>query len=165
MPGAGIVAILLFMTIYVLVADSGKARLLRVDGAPRKRLLAEVAALDSPPARRLPQELVSDRTGRVFARARLGRQGPKGVVSAGADNESDPRIVAADRFAARVSRRIDVERRRLAMDGLVIIAAPRFLGRLRAQLSSPTRAIVQRELARDLVRANDAQILRTAFPR
>jgi protein required for attachment to host cells len=151
-----------FMSIYILVADSGKARLLRVDGAPRKRLLAEVVAVDSPSARKLPQDLVSDRTGRVFARARQGRQGPKGVVSAGADNESDPRIVAAERFAARISRRIDLERRRLAMDGL---AAPRFLGRLRAQLSNPTRAIVQRELSLDLVRASDAQILRSAFPR
>jgi protein required for attachment to host cells len=154
-----------FMSIYILVADSGKARLLRVDGAPRKRLLAEVVAVDSPSARKLPQDLVSDRTGRVFARARQGRQGPKGVVSAGADNESDPRIVAAERFAARISRRIDLERRRLAMDGLVIIAAPRFLGRLRAQLSNPTRAIVQREMSLDLVRASDAQILRNAFPR
>ena len=153
------------MSMYILVADSGKARLLRVDGAPRKRLLAEVVALDSPSARKLPQDLVSDRTGRVFARARLGRQGPKGVASAGADNESDPRIVAAERFAARIGRRIDLERRRLAMDGLVIIAAPRFLGRLRAQLSNPTRAIVQRELSLDLVRASDAQILRSAFPR
>jgi len=153
------------MSTYILVADSGKARLLRVDGAPRKRLLAEIAALDSPAARKLPQDLVSDRTGRVFARARVGRQGPKGVVSAGADNESDPRIVAADRFAARIGRRLDLERRRLSMDELVIIAAPRFLGRLRARLSNPTRAILQRELARDLVRAPDAMILSAAFPR
>jgi protein required for attachment to host cells len=153
------------MSTYVLVADSGKARLLRVDGAPRKRLLAEVAALDCPSARKLPQELVSDRTGRVFTRGKRGSVGPPSASRAGTDNDSDPRIAAIERFAARIGRRLDLERRRLAMDGLVIIAAPRFLGRLRAQLSNPTRAIVQRELSRDLVRASDAQILRSAFPR
>ena len=153
------------MKAYILIADSGRARLLRVDGASRKRLLVEVAALDCPSARKLPQDLLSDRTGRVFARGGRGTPGPTSAVSAGADNDSDPRIVQAERFAARISRRLDLERRRRSFDALTIIAAPRFLGRLRAQLSSPTRAVVQRELARDLLRAGDAQILRAAFPR
>ncbi|MFO1410589.1 MAG: host attachment protein [Steroidobacteraceae bacterium] len=58
------------MKTCILVADSGTARLLRVDGAARKRVLVEMARLECPPARRLPQELVSDRTGRVRARRR-----------------------------------------------------------------------------------------------
>ena len=150
---------------YILVADSAQARLLRVDGAARKRRLAEVAALDCPPARKLPQEVVSDRTGRVFARGGRGTPGPASAVRAGVDSDSDPRRVAIDRFAARIGRRLDLERRRGACHGLVIIAAPRFLGRLRAQLSRSTQALVQRELARDLVRASDAQVLTAAFPR
>ena len=159
------IAILNFMSIYVLVADSAKARLLRVDGAPRKRLLAEIAALDCPPARKLAQDVVSDRTGRVFARARHGREGPAAAAGAATGSDFDPRVADIDRFAGRISRRLDLERRRLSIDGLVIIAAPRFLGRLRAHLSRPTRAIVQRELPRDLVRATDMMILRAAFPR
>jgi protein required for attachment to host cells len=153
------------MNTFILVADSGTARLLRVDGAARKRLLVEVGKLDCPPARKLPQELVSDRTGRVFARGGRGTPGPTSGISAGADNDSDPRIVQIDRFAARIGRRLDLERRSGSMSALVVIAAPRFLGRLRARLSRPTRAIVQRELARDLLRASDAQVLRAAFPR
>jgi hypothetical protein len=126
------------MSTYILVADIKRAC---VDGAPRKRLLAEVVALDSPSARKLPQDLGSDRTGRVFARARLGRQGPKGVVSAGADNESDPRIVAAVRFAARIGRRIDLERRRLARTGHHRCAAlPRAAARAAVEADACDRA-------------------------
>ncbi len=153
------------MKTVILVADSGSARLLRVDGAVRKRLLVEVARLECPPARRLPQELVSDRTGCLFARAGRGASGPASRSRAGADNDSDPRIVPIDRFAVSIARRLDVERRRKNLEALIVIAAPRFLGRLRARLSAPTRALVQRELARDLLRASDAQLLRAAFPR
>jgi len=158
-------AILIRMKTFILVADSGTARLLRVDGAARKRVLVEVARLECPPARRLPQELVSDRTGRLFARGSAGMSGPASRSRAGADNDSDPRAVPIDRFAASIARRLDVERRRKNLDALVVIAAPRFLGRLRTRLSAPTRARVLRELARDLLRASDAQILRAAFPR
>lgn len=157
------------MSTYILTADSARARLFRVElrarGAPRKRELMEVVALESPSARKLPRELISDRSPRVFARARHGRQGPAGAAGASIGGEFDPRVAEAERFAARIGRRLDLERRRLDMDSLVIIAAPRFLGRLRARLSAPTRAIVQRELARDLVRATDAMILRAALPR
>jgi protein required for attachment to host cells len=158
-------AILIFMNTFILIADSGVARLLRVDGAARKRVLLEVARLECPPARRLPQELVSDRTGRLFARGNAGMAGPASRSRAGADNDSDPRAVLIERFAASIARRLDVERRRKNLTALVIIAAPHFLGRLRTRLSGPTRALVQRELARDLLRASDAQVLRAAFPR
>lgn len=153
------------MNTYILVADSGSARLLRVDGAARKRVLVEVARLECPPARRLPQELVSDRTGRVFARGGAGTPGPASRLRAGADNDSDPRAVQIDRFAASIARRLDVERRGKRLEALVVIAAPRFLGRLRSRLTAPTRALVQRELARDLLRASDAQVLRAALAR
>jgi protein required for attachment to host cells len=153
------------MSVFILLADSGSARLLRVEGGARKRLLVEAGRLECPSARRLPQELVSDRTGRVFARGGAGTPGPRSALRAGADNDSDPRSVQIDRFAVRIARRLDVERRRKNLAELVVIAAPRFLGRLRARLSAPTRAVVRRELARDLLRASDAQILRAAFPR
>jgi len=153
------------MNTYILVADSGSARLLRVDGAAPKRTLAEIARLECPSARRLPQELVSDRTGRLFARGNAGMLGPASRSRSGADNDSDPRIVLIDRFAASIARRLDLERRRKSFDQLVVIAAPRFLGRLRARLSAPTRALVRRELARDLLRSSDAQVLRAALSR
>lgn len=153
------------MNTIILVADSGTARLLRVDGATRKRVLVEVARLECPPARRLPQELVSDRTGRLFTRGSSGRLGPASRSRAGADNDSDPRTVLIDRFAVSIARRLDLERRAKRLSALVVIAAPRFLGRLRARLSAPTRALVQRELARDLLRASDAQVLRAALSR
>ena len=153
------------MNTYVLLADSSSARLLRVDGAAPKRVLTEIAELRSPAARKLPQELMSDRGGRVFARARRGRQGPEAATGAATASDFDPRVTEADRFAARIGRRLDLERRRLPIDALIIIAAPRFLGRIRGKLTSRTRALVQRELARDLVRAPDVMVLRAAFAR
>jgi len=157
------------MSTYILVADSGRARLFRVESrardAPRKRELVEIAVLDNPAARQLLREQISDRSPRVFARARQGRQGPAGAAGASTGGESDMRVAEAERFAARIGRRLDLERRRLEMSGLVVIAAPRFLGRLRARLSAATRGIVQRELARDLVHATDAMILRAALTR
>jgi protein required for attachment to host cells len=61
-----------------------------------------------------------------------------------------------------VARRLDVERRRKRFDGLVLIAAKHFLGVLRPQLSAPTRQWLLREVAKDLVRATDAQVVREA---
>jgi protein required for attachment to host cells len=67
-----------------------------------------------------------------------------------------------ERFAKRIARRLDTERRNGDCQELVIIAAPHFLGMLRPQLSPSTRKIVVREVAKDLVRAKDAQLLRSA---
>jgi protein required for attachment to host cells len=71
--------------------------------------------------------------------------------------------VETERFAKRVARRLDAERRKRPIGGIIIIAAPHFLGVLRPQLSGPTRKAVTREVAKDLTRARDAQILRSAL--
>ena len=43
-----------------------------------------------------------------------------------------------------------------------MISAKHFLGVLRTQLSAPTRKWITREVAKDLVRAADAQVVREA---
>ena len=156
---------------FVIVADSGVARILRASGnwpTPSGKMhgesrLEEIARLDSPAARQFKRELVSDRTGRVFDSRGRGGVGPPTRSRHGAASDYDPRKVETERFAKRLSRRLDIERRRLRMYELVLIAAPRFLGVLRPELSGPTRELVSREVTRDLTHATDERILRAAF--
>lgn len=146
-------------TRLMLVADSGSARLLRITGASGSQKLTELALLELPAAHLKRQEMVSDKTGRVFDRGR-GGQGPSSTARHGAASDFDPHTAAYERFAKLVSRLLDVQRRGSKACELSIIAPPRFLGLLRPQLSKPTQKIVVRELAREMVRASDAQLLR-----
>jgi protein required for attachment to host cells len=153
---------------FIVVADSGVARILHVarrvaDSPARGDQLEEVARLDSPAARKASRELVTDRTGRVFDSVTRAHVGPASHARHGAQSDYDPHTVEAERFAKRVARRLDLERRRQRIDELVLIAAPRFLGVLRPQLSGATRELVSREVARDLTHAQDARILRSAM--
>ena len=69
-----------------------------------------------------------------------------------------------ERFAKQIARRLDSERRDGGIDELTVIAEPRFLGVLRTQISAPTRKVIVREVARDLVHADERAISRAAFP-
>lgn len=149
--------------LLVLVADAGQARLLQLSGPSGEEKLVELAVMEQPTARMKASELVTDRTGRVFdSGARTGR-GAKTRSRHGAQSDYDPHEVDTARFAQRIARRLDVERRRKRFPGLAIIAGKSFLGVLRGQLSAPTRAWTIREVAKDLVQASDAQILRNAL--
>jgi protein required for attachment to host cells len=148
---------------YVLVADGGTARLLRVRSASDKQALTEIATLDRPTAHSPARELVSDRTGRVFDSGGRTGHGAKTHSRHGANSDYDPHAIEVERFAKRIARRLDLERRSKNMDELVLIAEPRFLGILRTQLSAPTERIITRQAAKDLVRSDDTRILRTAF--
>jgi protein required for attachment to host cells len=124
----------------VLIADSAIARLLRLTGPKSSEVLIEIAVLDDPSARspmRAP-----------------GRE--RSTLPLNDSHETD-----TQRFAKRTARRLDVERRKGNCGGLIIVAARHFLGVLRPALSKPTQHWISREIAKDLVHANDAQILRT----
>jgi protein required for attachment to host cells len=126
----------------VLIADSAVARLLRLTGPKNSEVLVEVAVLDDPSVRHA-----------VRMPAREHATLP----------QYDSHETETQRFAKRVARRLDVERRRGAYVGLTIVAARHFLGVLRPALSKPTQQWISRELAKDLVRADDAHILRTVL--
>lgn len=149
--------------IYVVVADGGEARILYARGADGGLGFSEVARLERASAHQPARALVTDRTGRVFdSGSRVGR-GPKSSARHGAQSDYDPHAVEVERFAKRLARRLDAERRRGGIDELTLIAEPKFLGVLRPQLSASTQQLVKREIARDLVRADERLIRRTAF--
>jgi hypothetical protein len=102
---------------YVLVADGGTARLLLVGGATGRKTLTEVATLERPTAHRPARDLVTDRTGRMFdSGGRTGR-GAMTRTRHGANSDYDPHAVEVERFAKRIARRLDLERRREEMEG------------------------------------------------
>lgn len=150
------------MSSCVLVADGGRARIFRLVKRARSAALTEVADLIRPTARLAARQLTSDATGRVFARSRSGA-GPRAAARAGAGSDADPHQTEIERFARRVCRLLDDERRDAALEEVVIIAEPHFLGQLRAHLSAPTRRLVTREVPRNLTRETAARIRQVAF--
>jgi protein required for attachment to host cells len=150
------------MSTLIVVANGTEARLLCTARRSRPGELQEVAHLVRPTARHPARDLTTDRQGRAFPRAGRGGVGPP-VASRSAVSDSNPHEVEIERFARRISRRLDALRRETGCEDLVVIAAPRFLGTLRGVLRGVTRDLVSREVPRDLVRAEDRQIRDIAF--
>ena len=152
------------MSTLIVVANGTEARLLC--SARRSRPggeIEELAHLVRPTARHPARDLTTDRDGRVFPRATRGGVGPPVAARSGAASDKNPHQVEIERFARRISRRLDALRRDTGFDDVVVIAAPRFLGTLRGVLRGVTRDLVSREVPRDLVRAEDRQIRAIAF--
>lgn len=64
----------------------------------------------------------------------------------------------AEDFAKELADFLRQKRIDQAYAGLVLVAEPRFLGRLRSNLDKPTAGLVQRELDKNWVRHDDDRI-------
>jgi protein required for attachment to host cells len=115
---------------WVVVADSSRARFMVREG---QRLLREFEVLVAPDNRLDEHDQVSDRPGRIETAS-------GGIHSLGSRNAA--RQHAFDTFARRVAGRIEEGRKSGVLERLVLVAAPRFLGRLRAHLSEQSAALV-----------------------
>jgi protein required for attachment to host cells len=98
-----------------------------------QRLLREFEVLVAPDNRLDEHDQVSDRPGRIETAS-------GGIHSLGSRNAA--RQHAFDTFARRVAGRIEEGRKSGVLERLVLVAAPRFLGRLRAHLSEQSAALV-----------------------
>lgn len=151
------------MATILVVADGSEARIYDVArrAAPPLRLRE---SLVNPAARMPSRALEADRGGSVFPRAARG-SGPRSAARSSTGSDLDPHVVELERFARRVSRRLDAARRAGEANRVWLVAGKHFLGVLRQQLSGPTRKIVEWDDNRDLVRASDeklVQVLRKA---
>lgn len=142
------------MKTLVMVADGGQARLFRQEGPPARPVLSDIATLERPSAHVAGRDLPADVPGWVFDQAGRGRRGGVGRARHGTAGEYDPDAAEVERFARRLSRRLDDERRRGAFQRLVLIVEPRFLGVLRPLLSGLTQRMIAVEIPRDLVHAD-----------
>jgi protein required for attachment to host cells len=136
-------------TTWIVVAESARARIFAMSGSKGK--LREITDLTHPESRLHDRELTSDLPGRTFDSH--GRRH-------GMEQASDPHEQEAQMFATQVARHLDRGRREGNFDSLVLVAPPKFLGRLRAELSKSARDALVGELDKNLVEADQETLER-----
>ena len=129
---------------WIIVAESARARIYTLSGIGAK--LQEVSDLSHPESRLHDTELASDLPGRTFDIQGQGRHAM--------EPSTDPKEREARAFAAEVARHIERGRHQGDFDALVLIAPPKFLGRLRAELTKPARDALAGEIDKNLVEAD-----------
>ena len=144
------------MSIRIVVADQANAQLYEIehrhqlqDNVP----LRAVGELSDPAAHLHDRDFRSDRPGRSFDRAPLrgNRRGATAHHGMGAERQA--RTHESERFARQIAETLLVADQGRHINQLVLIAAPRFLGALRAALSDSLRQRVTTEIHRDLTHA------------
>jgi len=129
------------MTIsWVLVADSGRARIFESDQT--FKALAEVNDMVNPSARQKDGELTSDAPGRAFDSGGQGRHAMEDKTSTKEQHELF--------FAEQINDYLELGRTTGKYKALVIIAAPGFLGMLRKTLNHNLIKLVAGEINRNL---------------
>jgi protein required for attachment to host cells len=124
---------------WVVVADGTRARLFN---RHRNRKLEEFDVLLSPEHRLHEGDLVTDRDGRSLDAGGAGRHGV-GNRNTAKDHEMSI-------FAKRLAGRLEEARNAGEVERLVLVASPRFLGQLRAQMSGPTTDLVALTIDKEL---------------
>lgn len=126
---------------WVLVADSGKARIIDLRRKPAE--FHEIQELVSESQHQPSRELMSDASGRAFH-----VQGPS-------SHSKVPRSDAHDRakhaFTRKLVGKLEQAANMNAFEHLAVIADPKTLGRLRQYMSKSLSASVTDELNLDLV--------------
>jgi protein required for attachment to host cells len=126
---------------WVLVADSGRARVFSADSPIGE--LQEVQSFTNPEARLQEQELLSDRPGRSFDSAGEGRHAMGSTV--------EPKEQEAIRFAKQIGDYLEKGRIEFKFEHLVIVAAPKFLGLLRDNISPQVKDLITLTVDKNLV--------------
>lgn len=135
-------------TYYLLVADSGSAKLFRAEGALDKLQL--VHQRSNPAGRLTRSELESDRAGQQ-------RNDRSGMHSFAGDDDA-PRH-ESEQFARELCRLLHREVVGHEFTDLLIAAPPRFLGELRAHLSGECQKVLGKTVHKDLLRVPVPELL------
>lgn len=124
---------------WIIIADGTRARILKNDG-PGKGidLVVDDIAGENRPGR----DIMADRPGRSFDRGGQGRHAT--------EQRTDPRRIDKEAFARTVADMVADGCEKKAFDRLVLVAAPKVLGDLRALLPKQARNMVSGEVAKDL---------------
>lgn len=125
---------------WILVAHRSGARLFENKG-PGKGLNL-VSDIPHPEGRLKNKDIDADRPGRSFDSRGQGRHA--------LSSEQEPTAHLAEQFAKQLSSMLDEGRNQQRYSKLVLIAEPRFLGNLRATLSTTTAALITATLSKDL---------------
>ena len=125
----------------VVVADAAQAKIFRFRA--NRLPLEPVEVLQHDESRMKNRELVTGGRGATHASAGHGE--------AQTDGSRQAHEHEADRFAAELADWLRDARTRQGVDDLVLVSAPRFLGRLRERMDTPTSRCVTRPINKDLV--------------
>lgn len=127
-------------THWVLLADGSRAQLYLKEGEDHREwtLLKD---FDHPPSRQAGQALVGNRPNQIQHQMEATA---KGVTGAHTVQEEE-----SERFAQELVEYLHGAASRNEFATLVVAAAPRFLGSLKARLTKPVRARVSHYLARN----------------
>lgn len=125
--------------IWILAANSGNAKLFAADSTTAP--LVELDTFDNPDARAKEMDLASDRPGRSFDSHGEGRHAMEVVLG--------PKEKDQLRFAKLIADRLEQGRMSGAFERIVLVAAPTFLGQLRANFDTPLIALVSLEIDKD----------------
>jgi protein required for attachment to host cells len=123
---------------WVIVADGTRARFFN---RHPNRTLEEFDVLVCPDNRMHEGDLVSDRHGRVESSA----AGVHGMGNKNAAKEHEQ-----DLFAKRVASRVEEGRTAGQVNKLILVAVPRFLGRIRSSLSTPCADMITHTIDKEL---------------
>lgn len=115
----------------VVVADESRATTYLRDKL--RSPLRQQSQFDNESARMKTGDLISDRGGRSFDSHGQGRHTMTG-------EKSDPKKHLAEVFARQIADHIATEMHQGSCKGYALVAAPKFLGMLRAQLASRVSA-------------------------
>ncbi len=133
---------------WVVVADGARGRLLSVSGKQGPmRERADLVHGETRPHGTLRE---TDRAGRTFDRSGTGRHAM--------EPRHDPADIEAEAFAREISERLVAGAREREFDRLVLVAPPRFLGRLREALPEAVARCVEATVDKDYTRLGVDQL-------
>lgn len=133
---------------WIVAADASRARVLQVTG--REQRLREIEDLLNPEGRLQDRELASDELGRWGGPDRPGGNSMPDPVS--------PHEHVVQRFAKRVGDYLEKARTDHRFEALVIVAPPKFLGTLRAELGKEVEKLVVRQLPKDVSSLSEREL-------
>jgi protein required for attachment to host cells len=128
----------------IVVADSTRARIFTADSPSSP--LNEIETMAHPEGKLHDRDLTSDLPGK--------NSGGDGSGGHAYQDETDPKKHELAEFAKRVANYLDDARNANKLSDLLVIAAPAFLGELRAQLSSETNEKIVFELDKNITHHN-----------
>lgn len=133
---------------WVLVANSSSARLFRLD---KMKELSEIHTFVHPQSRLKEQDLVDASPGRANESV--------GPTRHAMEPHSTQKDQESAEFAKKISEYLESARNESSFSRLYITAGPTFLSNLRKTLHPQTLELVAKQVTKDLVHADKAQIL------
>lgn len=131
-------------TTWIVLADGMHARVLRQDKHGARLVPALDRELYEPAVHVFSRDLKSDAPGRAFDSGSGSRHAM--------EPRTDPKTHEKKLFALRVAELINTAAAQGTFDRLVLVAPPKTLGELRAQLEAHAKKLVIGEIPRDLLK-------------